>query len=94
MAEDQLGDGLVCCWGGPVGVSVAHSKLLTLSPEDSRSDGSDAWTIGAELLPSRDRIRQDTQTQKSSHVCNISSWKTDQSYTFQLRLGSTEISKY
>lgn len=41
-AEDQLGGGLVCCWGGSVGASVAHSKLLMLRPEDSRSDGRDA----------------------------------------------------
>ena len=41
-AEDQLGGGLVCCWGGSVGSSVAHSKLLMLRPEDSRSDGRDA----------------------------------------------------
>lgn len=55
-AGNQLGGGLVCCWGSSAGVSAAQSKLLTLSPEHS---GSDIQTVGAELLPGRGGIHQD-----------------------------------
>lgn len=62
--------------------SVAHSKLLTLSPEHSGSDVQDRQTRAP---ANRGRMQQDAQKQRSSYFCNISSWETNQSRTFQLR---------